>query len=80
MPIVDAFMREMNMHGFMPYVGRGIVASYLVNDLGVDWRAGANYFEKMLIDYDAPSNYGNWARIAGLDTDKNQTKTLNVVL
>ena len=32
--------------------GRQNVASYLVLDLGVDWRRGADYFENVLLDYD----------------------------
>ena len=28
------------------------MASYLVLDLGVDWRRGADYFENVLLDYD----------------------------
>jgi deoxyribodipyrimidine photo-lyase len=31
----------------------------------MDWRLGAAYFESQLIDYDACSNWGNWAYLAG---------------
>lgn len=34
--------------------------------LAIDWRAGADYFESVLIDYDVCSNWGNWLAIAGL--------------
>ena len=27
-------------------------ASYLINELGIEWRLGAQWFEEMLIDYD----------------------------
>jgi deoxyribodipyrimidine photo-lyase len=30
----------------------------------MDWRLGAAYFESQLIDYDACSNWGNWAYLA----------------
>lgn len=46
--------------------GRQNVASYLVLDLGVDWRRGADYFEEVLLDYDVTSNWGNWVAAAGL--------------
>jgi len=36
-----------------------------VNDLGVNWKAGAAYFEEKLIDYSPASNWGNWTYIAG---------------
>jgi deoxyribodipyrimidine photo-lyase len=52
--------------GFMSNRGRQNVASYLVLDLGVDWRKGADYFESLLIDYDCASNWGNWVAAAGL--------------
>jgi deoxyribodipyrimidine photo-lyase len=48
---------------------RQLVASYLINDLGGDWRAGAAWFEAQLIDYDVYSNQGNWLYIAGRGTD-----------
>ena len=51
MPLVDANMREMASTGFMSNRGRQNVASYLVHDLGVDWRRGADVFESLLIDY-----------------------------
>ena len=43
--------------------------SCLVNELQLDWRYGAAFFEKHLIDYDVASNYGNWQYIAGLGAD-----------
>lgn len=32
----------------------------------MDWRAGADHFESLLIDYDVCSNWGNWASVAGV--------------
>ncbi len=52
--------------GFMSNRGRQNVASYLVLDLGVDWRRGGDYFESLLLDYDVTSNWGNWVAAAGL--------------
>ena len=46
--------------------GRQNVASYLVLDLGIDWRRGADHFESLLLDHDVYSNYGNWNAAAGL--------------
>lgn len=66
MPLVDANMRELAATGFMSNRGRQNVASYLVHDLHVDWRLGAEYFESMLLDYDVHSNWGNWVSAAGL--------------
>lgn len=65
-PLVDANMRELNATGFMSNRGRQNVASFLALDLGVDWRAGADYFESLLVDYDVTSNWGNWVAATGL--------------
>lgn len=66
MPLVDANMRELAATGFMSNRGRQNVASYLVLELGVDWRRGADWFEHLLLDHDVTSNWGNWVAAAGL--------------
>jgi deoxyribodipyrimidine photo-lyase len=66
---VDANMKELKLTGFMSNRGRQNVASYLVHRLNQDWRAGAAWFESMLIDYDVTSNYGNWIYAAGVGND-----------
>ncbi|MFN6971704.1 MAG: DASH family cryptochrome [Rheinheimera sp.] len=63
--LVDAGMRELKATGYLSNRMRQIVASYLVNDLQCDWRAGAAWFEAQLIDYDVYSNQGNWLYLAG---------------
>lgn len=64
-PFIDANMRLLNQTGLMSNRGRQNVASFLIHDLGIDWRLGAAYFEQRLLDYDCASNWGNWAYIAG---------------
>jgi deoxyribodipyrimidine photo-lyase len=66
---IDANMQELNQSGWMSNRGRQNVASYLAKVLRVDWRLGAAYFERKLIDYDACSNWGNWAYLAGVGQD-----------
>ena len=68
-PFVDANMRELNLTGYMSNRGRQIAASFLCNNLRLDWRWGAAYYETQLLDYDPCSNYGNWAYIAGVGND-----------
>ena len=68
-PFVDANMRELNATGYLSNRGRQNVASFLANDLRIDWRRGAAYFETRLVDYDPASNYGNWAYVAGVGND-----------
>ncbi len=79
-PFVDACMRELKLTGFMSNRGRQNVASFLIHDLEFpDWRAGAEYFEAMLIDHDVASNWGNWATIAGVGSDSRGSKAFNVI-
>lgn len=47
------------------YIIVQIVCSFLVRDMGIDWRMGAEWFETCLLDYDPCSNYGNWTYGAG---------------
>ena len=68
-PFIDAGMRELAATGWLSNRMRQIVASYLIHDLGCDWRAGAAWFEAQLVDYDVYSNQGNWLYIAGRGTD-----------
>lgn len=63
---IDANMVELRQTGFMSNRGRQNVASYLVNDLGVNWTWGAAWFEHFLVDYDPAANWGNWAYVAGV--------------
>lgn len=62
---INAAMNELYLTGWMSNRMRQNTASYLVHDLGVEWQAGARWFETCLIDYDAASNWGNWTYIAG---------------
>ncbi|WP_439026962.1 DASH family cryptochrome [Haloarchaeobius sp. DT45] len=68
-PFVDAAMRELNETGYVSNRARQNAASFLANNLRLDWRRGAAYFETKLVDYDPCSNYGNWAYIAGVGND-----------
>ncbi|WP_286980104.1 DASH family cryptochrome [Haliea sp.] len=68
-PLVNALQRQLLATGWMSNRGRQISASCLIHELGLDWRYGAAFFEKHLIDYDVGSNYGNWQYIAGVGCD-----------
>lgn len=79
-PFVDANMREIAATGFMSNHGRRSVAYFLLQYLEFpDWRAGAEYFQSVLIDFDAASNWGNWASLSGAESDVNVEGKLNIV-
>jgi deoxyribodipyrimidine photo-lyase len=75
---IDANMIELKLTGFMSNRGRQNVASYLCNNLKLDWRYGAAYFEQQLIDYDVCSNWGNWAYLAGVGNDPRGNRIFNI--
>lgn len=77
-PLVNALMKQLNLTGYMSNRGRQIVASCLVNELQLDWRFGAAYFEQQLIDYDVASNWGNWQYIAGVGMDPRGGRHFNI--
>ena len=75
---IDANMKELNLTGFMSNRGRQNVASYFCNELSMDWRYGAAYFEEKLIDYDVCSNWGNWSYLAGVGNDPRGKRVFNI--
>ena len=77
-PLVNACMQELKQTGFLSNRGRQIVASSLVNELQLDWRYGAAYFEQQLLDYDVASNWGNWQYIAGVGADPRGGRHFNL--
>ncbi|GAA67903.1 DASH family cryptochrome [Pseudoalteromonas sp. BSi20429] len=77
-PLVNAIMNELNATGYISNRARQIAASCLVNELGLDWRYGAAYFEQQLIDYDVAANWGNWQYIAGVGVDPRGGRHFNI--
>ena len=68
-PLVDAAMRQLNTTGYMHNRLRMVAASFLVKDLGVDWRRGERYFAAQLNDYDLAANNGGWQWAASTGCD-----------
>jgi deoxyribodipyrimidine photo-lyase len=68
-PLVDAAMRELNATGAMHNRLRMVTASFLVKDLGIDWRRGERYFAQRLLDYDLAANNGGWQWSASTGCD-----------
>jgi len=78
-PIVDAFMRELNNTGFISFEGRRIVAQFLIEELGVNWQLGAEYFQSVLVDYNPCSNWGNWNIMAGVAFDTKEDRYISII-
>ncbi|PJD90655.1 MAG: deoxyribodipyrimidine photolyase [Legionella sp.] len=68
-PIVDAGMRQLWKTGYMHNRVRMIVASFLIKDLLIDWRLGADWFLDTLVDADLASNSASWQWVAGSGAD-----------
>lgn len=68
-PLVDAAMAQINQTGYMHNRLRMVTASFLVKDLGIDWRWGERYFAEKLNDYDLAANNGGWQWAASSGCD-----------
>lgn len=68
-PLVDAGQRELWHTGFMHNRVRMVAASFLIKNLGIDWRVGERWFWDTLVDADAASNPANWQWVAGSGAD-----------
>jgi deoxyribodipyrimidine photo-lyase len=62
-------MRQLLQSGYMHNRLRMIAASFLVKDLGLDWRRGEAWFALHLNDYDLASNNGGWQWAASTGCD-----------
>jgi deoxyribodipyrimidine photo-lyase len=76
-PLVDAGMRQLRAEGWMHNRARMVAASFLVKDLGIDWREGARHFFDLLLDGDVAQNIGNWQWVAGTGVDTRPNRIYN---
>ena len=68
-PLVDAAMAQINETGYMHNRLRMVVGSFLVKDLGIDWRRGEAYFAQHLNDFDLSANNGGWQWVSSSGCD-----------
>jgi deoxyribodipyrimidine photo-lyase len=68
-PLVDAAQRQLLQSGWMHNRLRMVSASFLVKDLGIDWRRGEAHFADWLLDYDLAANNGGWQWCASTGCD-----------
>ena len=62
---IDAFARKLVHTGHLHNHERMWLAAWLVHVRGVDWRAGADWFLRHLVDGDPASNHLSWQWVAG---------------
>jgi deoxyribodipyrimidine photo-lyase len=68
-PLVDAAMAQINQTGYMHNRLRMVAGSFLVKDLGIDWRWGERYFATQLNDFDLAANNGGWQWVSSSGCD-----------
>jgi deoxyribodipyrimidine photo-lyase len=68
-PLVDAAMLQLLRTGYMHNRLRMLSASFLVKDLGIDWRKGEAWFARHLNDFDLAANNGGWQWAASTGCD-----------
>jgi deoxyribodipyrimidine photo-lyase len=78
-PIVDAGMRQLRAEGWMHNRARLITAAFLTKHLGLDWRAGVEWFFRWLLDGDVANNSGNWQWVAGTGNDTRPYRRFNPI-
>jgi len=77
-PLINACMQQLKYTGYLSQKGRSLVASYLINDMGIHWRMGAAYFQHILIDYDICTNWINWNMVGGVGPDPKDDRSINI--
>jgi deoxyribodipyrimidine photo-lyase len=68
-PLIDAAMQQLVQTGYMHNRLRMVSASFLVKDLGLDWRRGEAWFARWLNDFDLAANNGGWQWAASTGCD-----------
>jgi len=60
---------QINQTGYMHNRLRMVAGSFLVKDLGIDWRWGEAYFAQHLNDFDLAANNGGWQWVSSSGCD-----------
>ena len=68
-PLIDAALLQLARSGYMHNRLRMVTASFLVKDLGLDWRRGEAWFAEKLNDFDLAANNGGWQWAASTGCD-----------
>ena len=68
-PLVDAAMAQINQTGYMHNRLRMVAGSFLIKNLGIDWRWGERYFAEHLNDFDLAANNGGWQWVSSSGCD-----------
>jgi deoxyribodipyrimidine photo-lyase len=79
-PLAKAIKNELFSTGYISNRSRQILASYLIYELGMDWKRGGAIYEEHLLDYDVFVNWGNWQYIAGVKFDPRGGRKFNLDL
>lgn len=64
LPCMDHFVQTLKQSGYLHNHARMWLASYMVHWRGVDWRAGASWMQRLLLDGDQASNNLSWQWVA----------------
>ncbi len=79
-PLALAIHNELISTGYISNRSRQILASYLLYEVGLDWKNGGAFYEAHLHDYDVFVNWGNWQYIAGVKFDPRGGRRFNLDL
>lgn len=59
-PFIDAIIKEINTTGRTHIKNKFIIASFIINDLNINWKIGFDYFNSLLTDINYQFNLQIW--------------------
>lgn len=76
-PYIDAIIKEINTSGRTHIKNKFIIASFIVNDLNLNWKIGFDYFNSLLTDINYQLNLQIWDYIINKKIYYNPIKQFN---
>lgn len=76
-PYIDAIIKEINTTGRTHIKNKFIIASFIVNDLNLNWKIGFDYFNSLLTDINYQLNLQIWDYIINKKIYYNPIKQFN---
>lgn len=73
-PYIDAIIKEINLTGRTHTKNKFILASFIINDLNLNWKIGFDYYNSMLTDINYQLNFQIWYYIISKKTYYNVKK------
>ncbi|KAL7938341.1 DNA photolyase, FAD-binding/Cryptochrome [Trichoderma chlorosporum] len=74
--LIDAIMRQLLCTGYVGYRSQMLIANFLAQFAGIDWRLGAEWVASMALDHDTCLQWYTWQENVGLAADPRRGHTV----